>query len=448
MIRSNCMRIDPTKKQTQDLRLLGDRVSRLYNAANYECRQAFLKKEGVPTGAELERRMKNTQEYKSLPSDIAQEVLKKLSEAWKSYWKLRKEWDKDAVKNQKPGLPSYRKDRKTNKRPTDWVPIKHSRSYNLDAKDVNIVLPKDLRKKHPQGRIHIAYRGHIRFNGEGGRAELQYDKVRKRWYFSYSVEVNNPPKVEEGKSAAIDLGVRILASLSIEGVAQALHLSGRDVMKDWDYLGNAIADEQSMLGTSRGKRTSQKDKDRPSHSRGLSLLFIKRKFRVRHAMKCVAKEVTEHCLQHGVSTVYLGWPKNILRDVKYRQPAWAERIHNFWAFNKTLGYLENALENVGIQAIRVGERGTSSECCYCQSKDVIRKPRHLLTCKACEKKIHSDQGGSRNMLKQNKPNVCWDGLEASPLTVTRRWTKHLWTNRSVNSKWGKYDIPEFLKVSA
>jgi putative transposase len=85
MIRSNCMRIDPTKKQVQDLRLLGDRVSRLYNAANYECRQSFLKNEGVPTGPELERRMGKTHEYKSLPSDIAQEVLKKLSEAWKSY---------------------------------------------------------------------------------------------------------------------------------------------------------------------------------------------------------------------------------------------------------------------------------------------------------------------------------------------------------------------------
>jgi putative transposase len=85
--RSETVRVDPAKLGQAELRLLGDRVSRLWNAANYRCRQAFIAKEGVPLGAALERLMIGEPEYRQLPSDIAQEVLKKLSEAWKSYWK-------------------------------------------------------------------------------------------------------------------------------------------------------------------------------------------------------------------------------------------------------------------------------------------------------------------------------------------------------------------------
>ena len=85
---------------------MGDRVSRLFNAANYRLRQSFLAKQGVPLGAALETLMKDEPEYRQLPRDMAQETVKKLSEAWRSYFKLRAKWTKDPQKNQKPGLPS------------------------------------------------------------------------------------------------------------------------------------------------------------------------------------------------------------------------------------------------------------------------------------------------------------------------------------------------------
>jgi putative transposase len=43
-----------------------------------------------------------------LPSDIAQEVIRKLAEAWKSFRALRKDHMAGTLK-QKPGLPRYRK---------------------------------------------------------------------------------------------------------------------------------------------------------------------------------------------------------------------------------------------------------------------------------------------------------------------------------------------------
>lgn len=426
MRRCEQVRLVPVRRSEAELRLLGDRVSRLWNSANYLCRQAFLAKEGVPTGAELDRRAKALAEFRQLPSDIAQEVVKKLSESWKAYFALRKKWSSGTLKD-KPGLPQYRKDRKTGQRPFDLVPIKHPRSYSLDPKDAHIVLPSD-RRSPSRSRLHVAYRGRRRFDGKMGRCELTWDKVRHRWYMAWAVELHGPKQVEGERVAAVDLGVRISASLSIEGMAQALHFEGRETLKDWDFLGREVALEQAHIAGSRGKVRE----DRAPSSRAIARLHQLRGARLDHAMRCMAKRIAETCLRDGVGMVYLGHPKNILRDVSYGSAKWAGRIHNFWSFGKALSALENALENLGIASKRVSERGSSSHCPSCASAEVVRHPRWKLRCKSCGEVIHSDQAGSRTIARQNKPSIRWDGVEATPRTVTLRWDKHQWENRSAN----------------
>ena len=68
MMRSDTIRLDPAKAGEAELRLVGDRVSCLWNAANFQCRKAFIAREGVPLGSALERLMKDTPEYRRLPS--------------------------------------------------------------------------------------------------------------------------------------------------------------------------------------------------------------------------------------------------------------------------------------------------------------------------------------------------------------------------------------------
>ena len=428
--RINTIRLDPGKRQTDELKILGDRVSRLWNAANYICRQRFLAYQRVPLGFNLETQMKAQPEYRQLPSDIAQETLKKLSEAWKSYFQLRSLWRADPAKNQKPGLPKYRKDRKKQMRPFDFIPIKHPRSYSLDAKDAHLVLPRDRRKSFAGGRLHTAYRGRLRHQGANGRAEIRFDRVRRRWHMSISVDLLPRPKHEIKKIAAIDLGVRITASLSIEGRTRASHFESRELLRDWDALAKDIALEQSAIAGTRGKA----DDTRAPSSRAISLLYRKRQARLEHGLKTMAKAIAEECVDQNVDAVYVGWPKNILREVKYGSSLWAGRIHNFWSFAKTIAILKSALAAQNIECLPVGERGSSSHCPACDSENVSRSPRSLLRCKDCGEKIHSDQAGSRNIAKSQKPSLRWAGAEAAPRTATQRWTRHRWTLRSVNPR--------------
>ncbi len=106
-----------------------------------------------------------------------------------------------------------------------------------------------------------------------------------------------------GKDAAVDLGVRISASLSIEGVPQALHFEGRELLKDWDALGREIAREQHAIAGTRGG-----DAEKCPHSRAISRLYQKRRLRLEHGWKGIAKTVAETCVEHGVGTVHLGYP--------------------------------------------------------------------------------------------------------------------------------------------
>lgn len=416
-MKANVVRLQANQQQEKLLRTLGDRASALWNVANFEYRQAFIKKQKTPTYTDQCAALKEHPVFRSLPSDIAQEVLKKLGEAWKSFKALRLKHQVGTLKN-KPGLVDYRKN-KDGSRPTDWIPVKDPRSYKVSQTEVTLPLPCDLRKQ--VGRFSLSYCGTVRFLGDAGRAEVQWDSGRGRWYFSFSVEESCKPKKRDfARSAAIDLGVRILASLSIEARDDSLHFLGRHLLKDWDYFGRQIAQHQQEL--------SHRSKEQRS-SKKLRRLFFKRKARLVAAWEALAVRVVSLLRVEKVGMVCLGWPKEILREASY-SAKWNGRIHSFWSFDQVLKILEKHLAKAGIESKRVGERGTSSHCPWCESGEVVRTPRHVLSCRSCKRKIHSDQAGSRNILKKENPGISWDALEARARPDTRRWNKHRWVDAS------------------
>jgi transposase len=184
MKKANIIKLCPDSSQRQTLKLLGNRVSALWNAANFHCREVFIKGGKIPSYSRLCSIFKNSPDYKALPSDIAQEVLKKLSKAWTGYFRLMKLY-KAGKPQHRPGLPRYRKDRKTKTRPFDFIPIKSPRAYSIENCCLNITLPSDIRN----GRLSVPFKGIIRYKGEYKTCELKYDSAIKDWY-AYSSSRN------------------------------------------------------------------------------------------------------------------------------------------------------------------------------------------------------------------------------------------------------------------
>jgi putative transposase len=428
--RINRVRLLASSPDLRTTTLIADRVSALWNAANYLSRQRFIAGESVPNNTKLDKLLARHPARLALPSDIAQEVTKKLNEAWRSYFALRKQWSAGTLRD-KPGLPRYRKN-KDGSRPADFIPLKTARSYAIDTHAFSMVLPADLRPR-PGIRLVIPHRGLMKHKGVLGRAELRFDTARRRWHASIAVAVKRTADRPSTRAAAIDLGVRILASLSIEDDPTALHFAGREVLKDWDYWGRRIADCQQALART-GRKSSQR----------LIRLHAIRRARLEHAWEAIAARIVATLRRRKVGHVFLGWPKEIRRERTYGGP-WAGRIHNFWSFERALRILEKHLARARIAATRVGERGTSSHCPSCGSDEVVRHPRWRLACRACGFACHADQAGSRNILTFNRPGATFagpihipgdhghrDGVEATPRTQTAQWNHHRWTARSVN----------------
>lgn len=426
-MRSNTLRLQQSGTSYGALEIVAERVDRLWNVADYHCRQEFIHGRRVPGYEGLctfaHTRFKD--DYERLPSDIAQEVLKKLAEAWKGFHALNRRFKAGELAH-RPGLPKYRKYRDKSY-PKDFIPIKTSRSYSISNGLFALTLPADLRSAHraTQGRLLIPFRGKLRYSGKGGRAELRYDKADRLWRVAVSTEVEDKRMPEEScrpqdRAAAIDLGLRISASLTIEGQGKAHHFAGRELMKDYQYWTRRIAAHQQELAA-RGLVSSRR----------LSRLYATRSRRLEHGLRSIAKAIAGLCRASGVKVVYIGWPKGIRNDVKVCKD-WRGRIHNYWSFGIFSGYLAQSLTKNRILSRRVGERGTSSTCPWtCNPRHhTVRRPRWKLSCRDCDKSMHSDAAGSTTLLAFQKPGTDRDGVKATPALRTHEWDKHSWAIRA------------------
>ncbi len=81
----------------------------LYNAANYEIRQAFIHEGKYLTYTEMQRRMQSHEAYKALPAKVSQQILMVLDKNWKSFFEAREAYKEDPSKfTGHPKLPKYK----------------------------------------------------------------------------------------------------------------------------------------------------------------------------------------------------------------------------------------------------------------------------------------------------------------------------------------------------
>jgi len=81
----------------------------LYNAANYELRQAFIFRGVYLKYPEMHQRMKDHEAYKALPAKVAQQILMVLDRNWQGFLAALEAWRDDPAKFLgRPRLPRYK----------------------------------------------------------------------------------------------------------------------------------------------------------------------------------------------------------------------------------------------------------------------------------------------------------------------------------------------------
>jgi len=380
--RCDVVRLRPTAEQEELLRRVGDQCARLVNMENYRRRQLFFAGRGIDKGVEIARELaKSSPEYqevkKVLGSMNFDEVLRKISEAWRSFAELLRERKRGELPPwMNPRPPGYRK-RNGERLP---IVIVRADNYRVDAERRVIRLG--------YWNVEVRFTGKLRWlskpGAKRGRMEIVYDPVRRRWYAHVSVRVLLERKSIGGGFMGIDLGREVLvAAVTSDGTA--LLYKGSALKSDYFYFERRIAAIDRALSDPRAdeaRRSALQEERRR--------LFEKRKKRRDQAFANAASHVKRFACERDVGIVFIGYPWYI----SHEKPGKGNT--NMWGQRKLLLRLATTLENAGIPAFAVSEDGTSKICAY-HNVEVRREPRGLVTCPHGHT-LHADINGGLGIM--------------------------------------------------
>jgi putative transposase len=386
------------------VRELADGCARLWNEVNFQRRQAYI----------LYRKFSWYPKhlYKKyapiIGSATAQQIINKNNEAWRSFLKLKRldKHGKLPTHIKKVSMPRYWK---RNGRRELRIIVRND-CYRLE--NGHLKLPKGLELK---------VKGEPRWHGRQGRLEILYDDVDEVWRGFMTVKVEKPTKRGGGKPLYIDLGVRCLATVRVEGWKQAVAFSGNQLLHDWWHWTRRIAKEQSRLARINKARTSRK----------LRKLYRIRQRRFRHAVNAMVKTIVEDAHQLGISKIVIGRLKGILCN-NHKNGKANSMTHNFWNFKYVVRRLKDKAEEYSIEVVEENEKGTSSTCPKCNSNRTI-KCKRLFRCLNCGLEAHRDVVGALNIAALHKGGNLAIGVMAHPLLL--RWNGMRWEpKRAMNTE--------------
>jgi len=378
--RTSVVRLVPGRDTEAKLKALCSLASKLWNEVNYIRRHQFFEGKRV----DLESTYKEFYEkYKMLiGSTTAQQILNKNNEAWKSFFKLLKARKEGRLPPfiTRVNPPGYRKKGKSRML---WVVLRNDQYEIMEDKII-------LKGLGAIGRIEVRYKGLIHLKGKQGRLEIRYDPDTRKWYAHISFEVSEkavrgvwrkiPQTPRDSLRAGIDIGVNNLFAVYVEN-GKSLLVNGRPLKSISYYWRERIAEYQSTINKY-GVRSSRK----------LRLMYMKWRMQVKSFIDTQVRRLIERLYEIGVSTVYVGYPKNI-----------AQGNGNFnnvhvWSYGYLLRRVSEVSEEYGIAVVFIDEAYTSSTCPVHGYGCGRRISRGLFKCTRLNKVFNADIVGAYNIL--------------------------------------------------
>jgi putative transposase len=333
------------------LRELLDASASLWNELNYERRQQFFDGESVW----------ETDDYRKQYVDVtgsatAQQVIRKNSSAWRSFFTAKEEWE-SGERDERPSPPGYWGNEDDGRELRTFI---RKDLYTLETGDrsrIEIPVGSDLKDEYDHtGRLRLEVRGAPKWDGEQGQLEIQYDETDDTFRAFQPVTIpdsqQDSPLAEE--SAALDVGANNLVACTTTTGQQYLY-EGRDLFARFREATEEIARLQSKLRE--GRYSSQR----------IQRLYRKRTRRRDHAQDALVRDLMERLHAEGVATVYVGDLTDVLST------HWCAEVnaktHQFWAFRAFIDRLSYTAEEYGITVEVKSEADTTRTCPACGEQE-------------------------------------------------------------------------------
>ena len=253
----------------------------LYNAANYEIRQAFIHENTYLNYNEMQRRMQSHEAYKALPAKVSQEILMVLDRNWrKGFFEALKAYEENPSKfTGRPRLPKYK--------------------HKTEGRNILIYTGQAISKRGlKKGLIQPSM---LPISVKTKQKDIdQVRVVPRNGYYVVEVIYTKEPvqaKVDPSFCVGIDLVVTNLAAIASnrEGFIPRL-VNGRPV-KAWNQWYNKRMKEL--------KKLLPKD-DRERVTRQMERITNTRNRRIDHYLHTASKRMVDFLVVEGIGTVIIG----------------------------------------------------------------------------------------------------------------------------------------------
>lgn len=353
----------------------------LYNEANYIVRQNFFKTGKWVRYNELAYQLKGSENYRQLPAQTGQQILKIVERNWKSFFRSIKTYKKHPEKyKKKPSLPKYKK------KDGEFMLVFTNQQCHL--RDGFVVFPKKIREALDKIETRIK-KGlkEVRVipKAVGYVLEIIYDKTFKKI------------KRDKNRVAGVDIGVRNLVAIANNIGEKPIVVKGRTAKNINQYFNyhksrlQSIYDRQEIKTGYRAKR-----------------LFVKRNKKLSDYLHKVSRRVVEYLVDHDIGLLVIGHNDNW----KQKSNIGKRNNQNFVSipFYKLIQMLKYKCEEQSIDVV-IQEESHTSVCSFYDGESVehheeyVGKRNRGLFRTAKGLVVNSDVNGALNIIKKAVPDA-------------------------------------------
>jgi putative transposase len=415
--RTNTFAVRPLSETGEQLlRDLLDASAALWNEATYQRLMRYNDEDGfededvwdADTGR-LEGQYKGV-----LGASTAQQVIRKNSEAWRGFFRLKEQYHdpENASITDHPEPPGYRGNNDDGRQLKTVI---RNDAYTVewgDCSRLEILVGGKLKERHDHaGRLRLEIAGDPNWPNyeKQGRVDLWYDETDCTFRASQPVTVSTDARATPlaDEKAALDVGANNLVACTTTTGEQYLY-EGRALFGRFRDTTREIARLQSKLP------------ERRYSTERIRRLYRRRTRRRDHAQEALCRDLLDRLHAEGVDTVYIGGLTDVL------ETHWAvetnAKTHNFWSFKKFTERLACTAEEFGISVEVQSEAWTSQECPQCGSTDRTTRHQDTLTC-PCGFDGHADLTASETVLRRYTEQA----VRPMARPVRFEWDDHTWS---------------------
>lgn len=354
-------------EQYQMLRELCSLSRAVYNESLYNIRQHYFEEGSYLRYEANYYLVKNSNNYKRLGANVAQQSMKSADASFKSFFGLLKLAKAGKYQNWKIRMPKYLKKDSFFKIVISQVRISNDEfrvpvSFDMrkDQKEpIFIKIPPHIRDKKIR-QIHII----PKYNGK-------YFEVR--YLFDDAAQIK--PELDDTKAMGIDLGVNNLATC-VTNTGESFIIDGKK-LKSINQWYNKELSRLSSIKDQQGIRCYTKRQYK---------LTNKRNNRVNNYIYCAAKKIVEYCVANKIGNIVVGYNDG------FQSRSNLGRVNNQNFVMIPLGRLKNRLEYIctqyGINFVQQEESYTSKASFFDNDEIPKWNPQNPEEAKFSGKRVH------------------------------------------------------------